>query len=85
MSFRQGALVQCPSKAKLFQEANIQVQNDQGVPYKLAPCIDMRLASGLLHGNFGPVYLLQVSKNNDKNRKNQFLVLHKIFGPAENI
>ena len=73
------ALVQCPSKAKLFQEANIQVQNDHGVPHKLASCIDMRLAGGVLHGNFGPVYLLQVSKNNDK--KHCFLKTFGIIGP----
>ena len=68
-------------KAKLFQEnnvfhhpfylpeVNIQVQNGHGVLSRLVPCLKcMELACQVLNGHFGPVYLLQVSKNDDEER-----------------
>ena len=69
------------SKAKLYQEAtffiiifflhevNIQVQNRHGVLRRLVPRLKcMKLACQVLHGHFGPVFLLQVSKNNEQKR-----------------
>ena len=65
-------------KAKLFQEAtfllsfflpevNILVQNGHGVLSRLVLCRKcMELACQVLHDHFGPVYLLQVSKNDDE-------------------
>ena len=47
-------------------EVDIQIQNGQGVLGSLVPSIlDMGLLLRL-HGHFGPMYLLQVSKNDDE-------------------
>ena len=68
------------SKAKLFQEAmlfiiiftipevNVQVQNYHEVHSRLLLCLSkcMKLGCQILHGHFEPVYLLQVSKNDEK-------------------
>ena len=46
---------------------NIPVQNGHGVLTRLVLSIlDMGLASSVLNGHFGPVYLLRVSKIDDE-------------------
>ena len=63
----------------LRPEVNIQVQNDHGVLSSLVSCIKsittemllcMEPVCKVLHGHFGPVYLLQGStvQNDNKNR-----------------
>ena len=50
-------------------EVNIQVQNGHGVLNRLVPCLKrIKLAFQVLHGHFEPVYLRQVSKNDDEKR-----------------
>ena len=58
-------------KAKLFQEATFYLprQNGHRVLSRLVPSLKcMELAYEVLHGHFKPVYLLQVSKNDDEKR-----------------
>ena len=46
---------------------NIPVQSGHGVLSRLVLCIlDMGLAYSVLNGHFGPVYLLEVSKNDNE-------------------
>ena len=47
-----------------LSEENLQVQKGLGVLSRLVPCLNCRV----LNGHFGPVYLLQVSKNDDEKR-----------------
>ena len=47
----------------------MQVQNGHGVLSRLDPCLKcMKLACQVLNGHFGPVYLLQIRKNEDEER-----------------
>ena len=54
---------------KLIPEVEVWVQNCPGVLSMIFPCPKcMKLACRVLHGNFGPVYLLEVSRNYDEKR-----------------
>ena len=45
----------------------IKNQNGHGILSRLVPFLKcMKLVGKVLHGHFGPVYLLRVSKNDDK-------------------
>ena len=55
------------SSSFLLTRDNAPVQNGHGVLSRLVLCIlDMELAYSVLYGYFGPVYLLQVSKNDEE-------------------